>query len=252
MSLQACAEIVRRGDPDRFLAAMAAPPKARAVLFPVYAFNVEVSRAPWLTEEPMIAEMRLQWWRDVLEEIANGGPVRRHEVTEPLAEVLDPEGARLLDALIVARRWDIYKDPFENEAAFAAYIEATAGGLMWAASRALGAQGGEAAVRDIGWAGGLAGWLRAIPDLESRGRKPLADGRMTAVAELAGQGLERLRRGRRAGVPVAARPAVLAGWQAGAILRQARRDPARVADGTLGQSEFARRGSLLWASFTGS
>ncbi|MEQ8366967.1 MAG: phytoene synthase, partial [Roseicyclus sp.] len=62
MSLQACAELVARGDPDRFRATMAAPVDARRVLFPLYAFNIEVSRAPWVTAEPMIAEMRLQFW----------------------------------------------------------------------------------------------------------------------------------------------------------------------------------------------
>ena len=96
MSLQACADLVRKGDPDRFLAAMAAPPAARRVLFPLYAFNVEVSRAPWLTSESMIAEMRLQWWRDVLEEIRAGGAVRRHEVVDALVPVLDAEGAAQL------------------------------------------------------------------------------------------------------------------------------------------------------------
>ena len=60
MSLQACAELVERGDPDRFLATMAAPVALRATLFPLYAFNVEIARAPWVTQEPMIAEMRLQ------------------------------------------------------------------------------------------------------------------------------------------------------------------------------------------------
>ena len=76
----ACAAIVEKGDPDRFLAAMAAPVAARRVLFPLYALNIEVARAPWVTEEAMIAEMRLQWWRDALAEIAAGGQVRRHEV----------------------------------------------------------------------------------------------------------------------------------------------------------------------------
>ncbi|TNF18762.1 MAG: phytoene synthase, partial [Rhodobacteraceae bacterium] len=60
---QACAAIVEKGDPDRFASAMAAPVAARARLFPLYAFNLEVARAPWVTQEPMIAEMRLQWWR---------------------------------------------------------------------------------------------------------------------------------------------------------------------------------------------
>ena len=50
MSVEACAALVARGDPDRFLSAMAAPVAARAVLFPLYAFNLEVAKAPWLTQ----------------------------------------------------------------------------------------------------------------------------------------------------------------------------------------------------------
>ena len=77
MTVAACAGLVERGDPDRFLAVMAAPPAARARLFPLYAFNLEVARAPWVTQEPMIAEMRLQWWRDAVEMLAGDGPVAR-------------------------------------------------------------------------------------------------------------------------------------------------------------------------------
>ena len=71
--LNACAAMVERADPWRFRAAMAAPVETRKLLFPLYAFNVEVARAPWVTQETMIAEMRLQWWRDALEEVAKGG-----------------------------------------------------------------------------------------------------------------------------------------------------------------------------------
>ncbi|MEN9060069.1 hypothetical protein [Ponticoccus litoralis] len=44
--LHACAELVQRADPERFRAVMAAPVAARAALFPIYAFNIEVARAP--------------------------------------------------------------------------------------------------------------------------------------------------------------------------------------------------------------
>ena len=47
--LTACAELVARADPSRFRATMAAPVAARRVLFPIYAFNTEVARAPWVT-----------------------------------------------------------------------------------------------------------------------------------------------------------------------------------------------------------
>ncbi len=250
MTLQACAELVRRGDPDRFLAAMAAPPSAREVLFPLYAFNLEVARAPWVTQEAMIAEMRLQWWRDALEEIAAGKPARAHEVALPLAEVIARSGlpVGLLDALIAARRWDIYRDPFEDADHFADYLDRTSGNLVWFAAQALGARDGEAALRDIAWASGLVNWFLAIPALQAAGRRPLVDGTPHAVRALAEEGLRRQQTAR---PPAKARPALLACWRARALLRQARRHPGRVADGTLSQSEFRRRGSLIWRSLSG-
>ncbi|MDY6859076.1 MAG: squalene/phytoene synthase family protein [Pseudomonadota bacterium] len=253
MSVQACAELVRRGDPDRFLSAMAAPATAREKLFPLYAFNLEVARAPWVASEPMIAEMRLQWWRDALEEIGQGGTVRRHEVVTPLSVMLTPPDAARLDRLVQARRWDVYRDAFEDAAHFDEYIDATAGHLMWTAARALGAATGEAAVRDFAYAAGVANWLMAIPELEARGRFPLVDGRPDSVAALADSALRRLKKSRasRRDVPKAARAALLAGWRAEPVLKLARAEPAAVAEGRLGGSEFARRAGLLRASLSG-
>ena len=250
--IAACARIVERGDPDRFLATMAAPPPAREKLFPLYAFNLEVARAPWVTQEPLIAEMRLQWWRDALAEIAEGRPVRAHEVTTPLAQAIPPEIARALDALVAARRWDIHRDPFADKAAFEAHLDATAGTLLWAAARSLG-PADEATVRDAAYAQGLANWFRAIPDLQARGRIPLVDGRPQAVADLAREGLVRLARARkqRRQVSHAAAPAMLACWQAGPILTRAARDPAAVEEGRLDLSPARQRLGLIMRTASG-
>ena len=174
MSFEACAALVEKADPLRFRVAMAAPVPARRILFPLYAFNVEVARAPWVTQEAMIAEMRLQWWRDALEEIGQGGNVRRHEVVDGLAQILDAEGAACLDGLVAARRWDIYKDAFEDAAHFDDYIDATSGHLMWTGARLLGAAD-EGVVRDHAYGVGVANLFQAIPALEAQGRKPLRD-----------------------------------------------------------------------------
>jgi len=246
MTVEACAALVHRADPDRFMAAMVAPVAARPLLFALYAMNVEVARAPWVTNEPMIAEMRLQWWRDALAEIATGGPVRNHEVVTPLAQLLDPEMAGDLDELITARYWDINKDPFDDLAHFDRYLDQSSGALIWAAARRLGSAD-EGVVRDFAWAVGLANWLRAVPELRARGRVPLVDGSARAIRELAKNGLERLARarGQRSKVSRMAAPALLAGWQAQKVLQQTLHDPARVDAGTLGQGEFTRRLSLM-------
>ncbi len=254
MSLQACAALVERGDPDRFLATIAAPPEARARLFPLYAFNLEVARAPWVTQEPLIAEMRLQWWRDALQEIGGNGPVRAHEVATPLADVIRETGISVapLDGLVAARRWDIAREPFADEAALWDHLDATAATLMWTAAQALGGAD-EQVVRGAGQAAGMAAWLVAVPELTARGRHPLPDAAPGAIRRIAEAGLARLERARagRSKVPRAASPAMLAGWRTQAILKLAARQPERVMTGQLVQSEFARRGSLLWRAATG-
>jgi len=251
MSIQACAELLQKGDPDRFLAAMAAPPEARSVLFPLWAFNLEVARAPWVTQEPMIAEMRLQWWRDALEEIASGGQVRRHEVTTPLTEVLDTEAVKQLDRLIEARRRDITGNAFESEEAFRAYLDATAGNLMWVAVRALGAdERAEPYLRDFAWGTGLARYFLAIPELEAQGHQPLHDGRPEAVRALAKEGRHKMKRGAflRYALGTAQTAPMLETWTAGSVLLRAERQPGRVADGALRLSPARERLSLLLLS----
>lgn len=248
MTVAACADLVRRGDPDRFLAVMAAPVEARAQLFPLYAFNLEVARAPWVTQEPLIAEMRLQWWRDVVENAASGA-ARVHEVAGPLHDLIRDFGlpVAVLDRLIAARRWDIHRDPHADAAALDSYLDDTGAALIWLAARALGApDGAEAAVRAYGWAASVAGYLRAVPELRARGRQPLPE--EMAAADLARIGLERLAEARKARktVPKDVAPALLAGWQAEGFLNQV----------LAGRSspdlpEARKRWRLMWQAFTG-
>lgn len=246
----ACAAIVQKGDPDRFAAAMASPVAARRVLFPLYAFNVEVSRAPWITQEPMIAEMRLQWWRDALEEIGAGGSVRRHEVVTPLSKILEPDHVEVLDRLVASRRWDIYKDAFEDAAHFESYFNETAGGLMQTAAKLLAPEVSTEAMHHIkraGYATGLARFLQAVPALEAQSRIPLIDGRADAISALAEEGLRRFgaRSQIRRCIDRHARPALTEAFLTREILSQAARDPHRVADGRLAVHPV-KRSFLLW------
>lgn len=256
MSLEDCARLVEEGDAGRFAATMAAPDAARARLWPLYAVNLEIARTPWAAREPMLAEMRLQWWIDTIRDLGTGRARGGHPVIEALAPMLagDAELADLLAGLAEARRWDCGSEPFDGAVHFDAYLDATAGNLMWAAARALGApREAEPGVRDLAWGAGLAQWLRAAPELEARGRVPLVDGRAEAIRALAAEGRRRIARARRGcrSLPVAARPALWPAAAADAILRRAVAVPARVAAGALSLSEFERRGRLLWSAFTG-
>lgn len=253
VSVDAIIEIVRKGDADRFLSVMAVPPDMRQRLFTLYAFNVEVARAPWASHEEMIAEMRVQFWRDVIGAIGEGRTAARHDLVGDLCGLIEGHAlpVALFDEMAAARRWDIYRDPFEDAAQFERYIDHTSGHLMWLAARLVGAKDAtESAVREYAYGVGVANWLRAVPDLIARGRLPLVDPDDAAVSALARGALLRMDRADRRVLKPAA-SALRSGWQARGVLKRAMRDPVRVQEGCLAPSEFSRRGALLLKSMSG-
>ncbi len=256
MSIDACAALVEKGDPERFLTAMTAPVELRGRLMVLYAFNLEVARAAWVTKEAMIAEMRLQFWADTLEEIGEGAPARAHEVAGPLSEVLI-EGAipvKPLADLVNARRFDIYPEPHENGPAFDQYVSATSASLMVAAAQALGANGNALpTIAEYGYGAGVAALFRAFLSLKAAGRSPLPSDAPDQISLLANSALKNLRSARasRNQVPKSCTPALLVGWQAEKVLYKAIADPNAVVEGRLEMSEFSKRSRLLFRMITG-
>ena len=164
--LSALGRIVRRHDPDRFFTALFAPPEKRETLFLLYAVNHELARAREVVSNPMLALIRLQWWREVAE-----GARRRHEVAGPLGEALDDGRLLAADVLAMIDGRDREAEPVEDVAAFRAYVAAAYGGVAVAAGRALGADGPALdALRDLGAAYGVAGVLRSVPALARQDR----------------------------------------------------------------------------------
>ena len=117
---------VRVQDPARYHCALFAPPPARAGLFAMIAFHPELANALSRASEPMLARIRLTWWREALDEIAEGRP-RRHDVVEALAASLDgPLIDAPLRAMIDAREAEIEAPPPANLAAYRRGVAATA------------------------------------------------------------------------------------------------------------------------------
>ncbi|MFC7693556.1 squalene/phytoene synthase family protein [Paeniroseomonas aquatica] len=142
-------------------------------MFTLIGFNHELARAREAARTPLLALIRLQWWRDVVAEAAAGKPPRLHEVAGPLhaaitAGLLEP--AALL-ALADAREAEAEEEGMPTEAAFQAYLRGTAGGFAVAVGRLLGASGAAlVALQEAGVAYGLAGVLRSVPALAGQGR----------------------------------------------------------------------------------
>src|ERR1044071_6481907 len=62
-----CEKLVREQDPDRYFATLFAPAERRPGLFALYAFNTEIARVRESVSDPIPGEIRLTWWREVLE-----------------------------------------------------------------------------------------------------------------------------------------------------------------------------------------
>ena len=120
-------------------------------------------KVPDLVSEPMIGDIRYQWWRDVIEEVFSGAPVRKHEISTPLAKMIkDCRLSRFhLDRLIDGRARDLDPEPFADIKAAAEYCRATSGELIRLAAYCVSDDVDDAAVMKAGEAWGLAGLARA-------------------------------------------------------------------------------------------
>lgn len=253
MSFEQCLATVEQGDPERFALLAGVEAAARARLVPLYALNLEFARAAWASKEPMVAEMRIQWWVDAFEDLLEGRGARAHPALDAAAFLHEePSALVVLQAMAEARRWDVWREPFESEAALWNHLNATGAGLMWLGAQSLG-EVKEPVVRGFGQAVALANWFRAVPGMIEKGMTPLVEAEDAAVVRLAEDGLRRLRsaRAERQSLSGQGMAALLPGFEAEAILRQVAAEPARVFEGRLGQSEFRRRGRLAWVALSG-
>jgi len=130
------------------------------------AFNIEIAKIAEVVSEPILGQIRLQWWREAIDEIYQGH-ARGHGVVAGLARSVQTHGlSRVkLDRMIDARALDLEPTIFPNIAALEAYVSGSTGALSELSCEALGASDGEALgrARHAGLAWGLTGLLRALP-----------------------------------------------------------------------------------------
>ncbi len=112
--------LLRRVDPDRWLSSrFVADPERRQDVVALYAFDHELARAPVVASNSLLGEIRLTWWREALQEIFEGRPVRAHPAAQALAQAV---GRRklprdLLQAMVEARYRELDPAPMsETEA----------------------------------------------------------------------------------------------------------------------------------------
>ena len=109
-------DLIRRVDPDRWLSSrFVADPGLRDDVIAIYAYDHELARAPKVASNALLGEIRLTWWREMLDEAFEGRPVRHHPTAQALAGVIQRHGLprEPLEAMIDARYRELDAAPME-------------------------------------------------------------------------------------------------------------------------------------------
>lgn len=270
------ADLLRRHDRDRYLLGLFAPSDRRVAVMALYAFNYEIAKTREVVSEALLGRIRLQWWREALDEAYGHGAVRAHEVMTPLAEAIRKYrlGRAHFDAMIAARERELEDEPLPTLAALEEYCAATAGRLQQLVLEALDVRDPAAAevAREVGIAYALAGLIRAIPFHARRRRLFIpadiaAEAKLdraavfelaaspalaAAVQRLALAGREHLAsaRSRREALPGAALPALLPARIAAGYLRDIEAVRGNVFDPRLAARASRSVLRLAWAAAT--
>lgn len=169
-----CETLLRGNDREAWFACMFAAREQRPYLHALHAFTHEVDKISAIVSEAAMGEIRLQWWREVLQGERAGeaaaNPVAR-ALTQTIAACRLPIPA--LTALLEARRFDLYNDPMPTLNDLEGYCGETQSVLFRLATIILrrgGEAGGAGASGHAGVALGITRLLCSLPRHAACGR----------------------------------------------------------------------------------
>lgn len=173
--LSLCANEVYRFDRDRFLCLLFAPADRREQLFTLFAFNQEISKIRASVSEPQLGRIRLQWWRDLIDEAYEGSNTEdRGGIAGALVTLIKTEKPpkEMLHRILNGREFDMEDRAPDDLNALELYARATSGTLNELAYVLLGGKDHATgtAANDIGTAWALIGLARSTPFQARDGR----------------------------------------------------------------------------------
>lgn len=271
-----CLATLRETDRDRYLACLLSPEDKRRSLAALYAFSAELARVRDLVHEPLPGEVRLQYWRDLLEGQSHGSTEANPIAAELLTAIEAHRLPRMtLVNMIDARVFDLYDDPMESRNTFEGYAGETASALIQLASLILSPDKAARSAEVAGHAGvaqAIAGCLLLMPLHRRRGqlylpldilsavgldRDGFIEGRdvariTAAIDAFAGLGLEHLAKARKAGeIAAEVFSAFLPVSLSGRVLKQAQRQGAGIIEHSSQSPQWRRQLRLAFSAMRG-
>ncbi len=260
-----CLAMLRDSDRDRYLACLLSPEDKRGALAALYAFNAELARIRDLVHEPLPGEVRMQYWRDLLDGNAHGS-TEANPVAAALLSAIETHRLprQTFSDMIDARIFDLYDDPMETRVSLEGYAGETASALIQLASLVLSPEDATQSAEAAGHAGvaqAISGLLLLMPLHRHRGQVyiPLeilnatgldrdtflaGEDRMrisAAIEAFAGLGRDHLASARKVAIPQTVFPAFLPAALADPVLLRAQKAGAALFDRSLQQSQWRRQ-----------
>jgi phytoene synthase len=162
--LDFCGTLCRRHDHDRFVISLRARPAVRPALWALYALNYEIARTREVVTDPPLGRIRLQWWREAVDEaLRPDTPQFHHEILRILAPYAHTYGLprEQFHALIDAREADMQPGAVTGLVALEDYAAATNLPLLQMGTQICGETTEITQMRDVAAAYGLTGLVRA-------------------------------------------------------------------------------------------
>lgn len=167
-----CGQQVMEQDKDRFRISLFFPPDKRKAMWAVMAFNAEIAKTREVVTETQIGHIRLQWWRDRLEEIyafldgrLEKGAWQDNEVLNDLCTAIKQYDLREEDFknLTYAREFDLENVPPPSLKGLKNYAEYTTTPLNKLLVQIESREETESNLKHISTGYALIGLLRAVP-----------------------------------------------------------------------------------------
>ena len=173
-NFQHCMQLLRQTDFDRYLAVLYAPEAKRSALAGLYAFNAEIARIRDVVHDALPGEVRLQWWRDLINGTEHGAVTGNPVAALLLKAISDYNLPRaVFDAYCEARIFDLYNDAMPSRNDLEGYCGETACAILQMAAMILDSEAAKSSAELSGHAGvaqAVSGLLRLMPLHRRRGQ----------------------------------------------------------------------------------
>ena len=135
-----CVNLVRQYDFENYLCCLLVNKQSRHSIFAIRAFNVEIAKVCDFTTVETIGKMKIQFWKDTIEDIYSKGICPDHPVAKELQKAIEKHNMSKLwfTKLLGEREENLHNNPFSDTEQLENYSEKTVSSILYLTLEGLG------------------------------------------------------------------------------------------------------------------